>query len=116
MEIDKKNVNCILLINILSSSVVEQSAVNRFAVGSNPTWGETFLNPRALGFARYSIPKCLADLLCPKPFTLFFVSRDLAMHSPTVYTPHVFLHRGLHLISLRVYVPNTPHRALFISN
>ena len=24
---------------ILSSSVVEQSAVNRLAVGSNPTWG-----------------------------------------------------------------------------
>ena len=23
----------------LSSSVVEQSAVNRFVVGSNPTWG-----------------------------------------------------------------------------
>ena len=25
--------------NILSSSVVEQSAVNRLVVGSNPTWG-----------------------------------------------------------------------------
>ena len=25
--------------DILSSSVVEQSAVNRLAVGSNPTWG-----------------------------------------------------------------------------
>ncbi len=25
---------------ILSSSVVEQSAVNRLAVGSNPTWGD----------------------------------------------------------------------------
>jgi hypothetical protein len=26
-------------LDILSSSVVEQSAVNRLAVGSNPTWG-----------------------------------------------------------------------------
>ena len=26
-------------LNILSSSVVEQSAVNRLVVGSNPTWG-----------------------------------------------------------------------------
>jgi hypothetical protein len=26
--------------NIFSSSVVEQSAVNRMVVGSNPTWGE----------------------------------------------------------------------------
>ena len=26
--------------NVLSSSVVEQSAVNRLVVGSNPTWGE----------------------------------------------------------------------------
>ena len=25
--------------NILSSSVVEQSAVNRLVVGSSPTWG-----------------------------------------------------------------------------
>ena len=25
--------------SILNSSVVEQSAVNRWAVGSNPTWG-----------------------------------------------------------------------------
>ena len=29
----------IILEYILSSSVVEQSAVNRLAVGSNPTWG-----------------------------------------------------------------------------
>jgi hypothetical protein len=28
--------NCL---NILSSSGVERSAVNRFVVGSNPTWG-----------------------------------------------------------------------------
>ena len=28
-----------LYIIILSSSVVEQSAVNRLAVGSSPTWG-----------------------------------------------------------------------------
>ena len=63
MEIDKNNVNCILLITILSSSVVEQSAVNRFAVGSNPTWGEHFLNLRALEFALYYIRRCLAHLL-----------------------------------------------------
>ena len=30
-------------IKILSSSVVEQSAVNRFVVGSIPTWGAKFL-------------------------------------------------------------------------
>ena len=29
--------------NVLSSSVVEQSAVNRLVVGSNPTWGENFI-------------------------------------------------------------------------
>ena len=29
----------IILEYILSSSVVEQSAVNRLAVGSSPTWG-----------------------------------------------------------------------------
>ena len=28
-----------IIYDILSSSVVEQSAVNRLAVGSNPTWG-----------------------------------------------------------------------------
>ena len=28
------------IVTILSSSVVEPSAVNRFVVGSNPTWGE----------------------------------------------------------------------------
>lgn len=28
-------------LTILNSSVVEQSAVNRLVVGSNPTWGET---------------------------------------------------------------------------
>ena len=30
----------IINVVILSSSVVERSAVNRFVVGSNPTWGE----------------------------------------------------------------------------
>ena len=29
-----------MYIQILSSSGVERSAVNRFVVGSNPTWGE----------------------------------------------------------------------------
>ena len=32
-----------IIYNILSSSVVEQSAVNRLAVGSSPTWG-VFIN------------------------------------------------------------------------
>ena len=32
------------------------------------------------------------------------------MHSHMVYTTHVYLHRGLHPISLGVYVPNTPPR------
>ena len=31
-----------LKFNILSSSGVERSAVNRFVVGSNPTWGDIF--------------------------------------------------------------------------
>jgi hypothetical protein len=33
---------------ILSSSVVEQSAVNRLAVGSSPTWG-VFINEKLYG-------------------------------------------------------------------
>ena len=31
---------------ILSSSVVEQSAVNRLVVGSSPTWGVRFLKTK----------------------------------------------------------------------
>ena len=33
-----------LKFNILSSSGVERSAVNRFVVGSNPTWGVYILS------------------------------------------------------------------------
>lgn len=39
----------IRILVILSSSVVEQSAVNRLVVGSNPTWGVYFV-----GF----LPRC----------------------------------------------------------
>ena len=36
---------------ILSSSVVERSAVNRFVVGSNPTWGDCKLIRKKVDFS-----------------------------------------------------------------
>ena len=37
-----------LVVFILSSSVVEQSAVNRLVVGSSPTWGGTTINSQSM--------------------------------------------------------------------
>ena len=34
------------ILRILSSSVVERSAVNRLVTGSNPVWGETLLDQK----------------------------------------------------------------------
>jgi hypothetical protein len=48
----KEKFDSILLIQIiyiLSSSVVEQSAVNRLVVGSSPTWGD---NSKNIAFAQ----------------------------------------------------------------
>ena len=39
--------------DILSSSGVERSAVNRFVVGSNPTWGDNSLIKFNLNKLRY---------------------------------------------------------------
>ena len=37
---NKISLNLLIIKQILSSSVVERSAVNRLVVGSSPTWGE----------------------------------------------------------------------------
>ena len=44
MQLNKNYSIIILLKTILSSSAVEQSAVNRLVVGSSPTWGELRYN------------------------------------------------------------------------
>ena len=60
------------IVIILSSSVVEQSAVNRFAVGSNPTWGEkNYLAGYLISFLR--LQNCLVALIQKNVWPLFAV-------------------------------------------